>query len=446
MSDQADLFGPGGPGAETGPPPPLPERLRPRSLDEVVGQPQLLDEGRFIRRVVDARRLPSLVLWGPPGTGKTTLAGLLADAANLAWAPLSAVLAGVKELRQVVAEADARRAREGRGTLLFVDEIHRFNKAQQDALLPHVERGTVTLVGATTENPSFALVAALLSRLRVVELKALSRDAVSALLDRALSDDERGLASIAPASLEDDARELLLTAADGDARRALSSLEVAFDLAAFTGATERTITEQHAREALQRVMLAHDRDGDRHYDLTSALIKSLRGSDPDAALYWMARLIEGGDDLRFVLRRLVIFAGEDVGVADPTSLTAAVAAMQAHDQIGMPEAHYVLAQACVHLALAPKSAAAGRALHAARQAVRDTGSLPVPLHLRNAPTELAKSLGHGEGYRDPHATEHGVVPDERYLPEELGDVRFFEANDRGVEGEWAQRLRKLRGK
>jgi len=412
---------------------PLAERMRPRRLEDFVGQAHLTGTGLFLRRAIEGDRVPSLILWGPPGTGKTTLAHVIAHTTGAAFENLSAVLAGVKDLREVVARARERSRMNGQRTILFLDEIHRFNKAQQDALLPHVENGTVTLIGATTENPSFEVNAALLSRCRVVTLRGLEEDELLGLMRRALAAPE-GLAGQVEAS--DAALMLIAQTAAGDARRALTALEVAAQHA------EGTLDVERAREALQQRTLLYDRAGDEHYGVVSAFIKSMRGSDPDAALYWMSRMLEAGEDPLFVVRRMVIFASEDVGNAEPQGLQLAIAAMQAVRMVGMPEAALSLAQAVTFLALAPKSNASYKAYGRAREAVATHGALPVPAHLRNAPTALAKQQGWGAGYQYPHDFEgHHVVED--YLPDDLRDARFFEASDQGAEVRLGERHREL---
>jgi putative ATPase len=407
---------------------PLAERMRPRTLDEMVGQPQLLGAGAGLRALVAAGKLPSLILWGPPGCGKTTIARLLAESVHAHFESLSAVTAGVKEIRAVVEHAQHRRG----ATVLFLDEIHRLNRAQQDTLLPHAERGTVTLVGATTENPSFEVIAPLLSRCRVFVLERLGEDALALLVRRALAD-PRGLGGFN--ALADDAVAAIAHAADGDARRALGILETA---AAIAG-PEAAVTLDTVREAVGRRTLLHDRDREEHYNLASAFIKSLRASDPDAALYYAARLLAAGDDLLFLARRLVIFASEDVGNADPTALGVATAAYLAAERIGLPEGRIPIAQAITHLACAPKSNAAYRALGQALEAVDRHGSQPVPLHLRNAPTRLMEALGYGRDYVYPHDAPDGFVA-RNNLPDALGKALFYEPTGTGAEGAMAERL------
>lgn len=418
---------------------PLAERMRPRTLEELVGHSALLGPRTPLGRAILADRAPSMLLWGPPGCGKTTVAKVVAAHSAGRFVLLSAVLAGVAELRAAVAQAEAER-RAGKKTLLFVDEIHRFNKAQQDALLPHVEAGTVTLLGATTDNPSFAVVAALLSRCQVVRLEPLAPEPLSEVLERALEDAERGLGATGVRLT----REQLLALAehaDGDARKALGTLEHVVGELAARGAKEAT--EEDLRSALRARALRYDKDGEEHYNLASALIKSLRGSDPDAALYWALRMIEAGDDPLFVLRRLLIFAAEDIGLADPRALEVAVAADQAFARLGVPEGMIPLSQAVLYLAVAPKSKATYKALGAAKEEVARSGALPVPLRLRNAPTRAMKEWGYGKGYRDPQAEESGTVP-ERYLPEALGDRVFYEPTTRGQEARIGEHLARLR--
>ena len=419
---------------------PLADRMRPRSLDELLGHERVLGRHRFLASAIRTDRLPSLILWGPPGSGKTSLAHVIAQSTQAHFEPFSAVLGGVKEVREIIAAAKQRLRVDGRRTLLFVDEIHRFNKAQQDAFLPHVEAGTIVLIGATTENPSFALTAALLSRCRVVSLEPLGEEAVARLLGRALDDEERGLGRL---DLEADEGVLsaVARAADGDARRALNLLEQAASYAAERGGR---IDEECVTEAASAQPLRYDRAGDQHYDVVSAFIKSLRGSDPDAAMYWMVRMLDAGEDPRFILRRLVVFAAEDVGNADPRALQVAVAALQAFELIGLPEGAIPIAQAVTYCATAPKSNASYAALGDARRAAREGGSLDVPVHLRNAPTSLAKQLGHGEGYRYPHDAPGGWVPD-HYLPDALRGARFYEPRGYGYEKYIKDRLDRWRG-
>src|SRR5437868_989510 len=382
---------------------PLAERMRPRSLEELVGQAHLVGPGRILSNLGPGRAIPSLLLWGPPGSGKTTLARLLGETLRADLIALSAVEAGVKDVREAIAKASDRRDQFGARTLLFIDEIHRFSKTQQDALLPHVEAGTVTLIGATTENPSFGVVAALLSRCRVVRLEPLSDSELSDLARRAISDDERGLAKL-DVAIDDEVLAQLVAAAAGDARRMYSVLEVAADLArrAAGDTPAAPITAEHIAEAAQGRTLLYDKAGDEHYGVVSVFIKSMRGSDPDAAVYWMTRMIEAGEDPRFVLRRMVIFAAEDIGNADPQALVVAVSALQAFELMGLPEGVLPLTQAVTYLALAPKSNRALTTYSAARKLVKEHGALPVPAKLRPGSNAARKALGHGEGYEHPH--------------------------------------------
>ncbi len=413
---------------------PLAERMRPRTLDEVVGQEHLVGPGRFVRRAVEQDKVPSLLLWGPPGTGKTTLAQVIALSTKSDFVPLSAVLSGVKELREVFAGAIDRYKLHGKRTLLFIDEIHRFNKGQQDALLPHVEKGTVTFIGATTENPSFEVNAALLSRCRVVTLRPLEDEELVKLLERALAS-PKGLAGRVTA--EPAALAFIANAAGADARKALTALEVAAQHAG------THLTLPLAEEALQTKTLLYDKGGEEHYNVVSAFIKSMRGSDVDAALYWMTRMLEAGEDPTFVLRRMVIFASEDIGNADPRALTVAVDALRAFQLMGLPEGTLPLTQAVTYLSLAPKSNAVLTSYAAVREAVAEHGALPVPAHLRNAPTKLMKSLGYGGGYQYPHNFEGHYVP-ERYLPEKLQGRSFYAPSSEGEEAELSERYARYR--
>jgi putative ATPase len=421
---------------------PLAERMRPRSLDELVGQRHLIGPGRILSNLAPGRTIPSLLLWGPPGSGKTTLARLLGETLKCELTSLSAVDAGVKDVREAVAKAAERRDQFGARTLLFIDEIHRFSKTQQDALLPHVEAGTVTLIGATTENPSFGVVAALLSRARVVRLEVLPDPELAALAQRAIDDHERGLGAL-HVTLDPEVSAQLVAAAAGDARRLYSVLEVAADLArrAAPGAetTPTPITADHVAEAAQGRNLLYDKAGDEHYGVVSVFIKSMRGSDPDAAVYWMTRMIEAGEDPRFVLRRMVIFAAEDVGNADPQALAVTVAALQAVELVGLPEGVLPMTQAVTYLALAPKSNAALTAYAAARKLVNERGSLPVPARYRPGATALDRSMGHGQGYKYPHDFAGHYVPED-YLPDEIVGERIYQPSDSGFEAELASRL------
>jgi putative ATPase len=418
---------------------PLAERMRPRDLDEFVGQEHILGTGRVLRKAIETGDLFSLILWGPPGSGKTTLARIIAERTKARFVSFSAVLSGVKEIREVTKEAEEERTFRRQRTILFVDEIHRFNKAQQDAFLPHVEKGTIYLIGATTENPSFEVISPLLSRVQVFTLQQLGEEELIEIMQRALADSERGLkqykVSIAPAVLKH-----LATMADGDARAALNALELATMTTQPAKDGMRKITPEAAQEAMQKRVL-YDKSGEEHYNLISALHKSMRGSDPDASLYWLARMIEGGEDPLYIARRVIRFASEDVGNADPQALVVAVAAMQAFHFIGQPEGELALAQAVVHLAVAPKSNALYTAYGEARKAVKETGSLPVPMHLRNAPTRLMEEMGYSKGYRYPHSFPEAFV-EEEYLPDKIKKRRFYRPTDRGNEQDIRERLNK----
>lgn len=404
---------------------PLAERMRPLKLDDYVGQKHLLDEGKLIRRCLEAKRLPSLILWGPPGSGKTTLGRLLAKEVKANFLSLSAVGAGVKELRESVKKAAEARDVYNRRTILFIDEIHRFNKAQQDALLPHVEDGTLILIGATTENPSFEVNHALLSRVRVLHLDSLQQNDIVMLIERALGEDR--LLLDAKANIDQRMIQLIAASAEGDARRALSTLEVAIEVAGDGNDVEK----KHIEVALAGKAFAYDKDGDLHYALISAFIKSMRGSDPDAAVYYMARMLEAGEEPRFILRRMVIFASEDIGNADPNALSVAVSALKAYELIGMPEGSLPMTQAVTYLASAEKSNAVLRAYAAARKDVRDKEAR-VPLWLRNAHTKIERQEGVGEGYPYPHDYVGNFYP-KSCMPEELQNAAYYQPEDSGYE-------------
>ncbi len=415
---------------------PLAERLRPKALDEVIGQRHLLAPGKPLRAAFDSKRLHSMILWGPPGVGKTTLARLMADGFDAQFITMSAVLGGVKDIREAVERARAAQAT-GRQTVLFVDEVHRFNKAQQDAFLPHVESGLLTFIGATTENPSFEVNSALLSRASVHVLKSLDDDELAALIERA-----RQLLD-APA-LAEAARKRLVAYADGDARRLLNAYDNLVRSATAAGSTGAEIDEATLEHALGEQLRRYDKSGDQFYDTISALHKAVRGSDPDAALYWFVRMLDGGVDPRYALRRLIRMASEDIGLADPRALRIALDAGETFERLGSPEGELALAEAVIYLAVAPKSNAVYKAFNEARAQVKQEGSRPVPLRLRNAPTRLMKDLEHGRGYRYAHDEPGGFAAGESYWPDDMPAVRFYRPVDRGLEIRIAERLAQLR--
>lgn len=416
---------------------PLADRMRPRTLEEFVGQAHLLGEGKVLRVALEQGEVPSLILWGAPGTGKTSLAMLIANHVKAAFIPFSAVTAGIKEIKEVIGEADRRLRGSGQRTILFVDEIHRFNKAQQDAFLPHVERGTITLIGATTENPSFEVIAPLLSRAKVLVLHPLSEAEIRLILGRALKDAERGLGK-RRLHVPESALAAITGWANGDARAALNLLELSARLA---GASDQpgSISLAIVQEAAQKRSLLYDKAGEEHYNIISALHKSLRGSDPDAALYWLARMLASGEDPLYIARRLIRFASEDIGNADPQALSLAVAAKEAYHFLGTPEGELALAQCVLYLATAPKSNAVYAAFGEAQADVASAPAAPVPLHIRNAPTPLMKELRYGEGYKYAHDYE-GAYVEQEYLPESLKGRIYYRPTDRGLEAEIQKRL------
>ncbi|KAB0669490.1 replication-associated recombination protein A [Oryzomonas sagensis] len=417
---------------------PLAERMRPRSVAEFTGQEHLLGDGRILRRMIETDNLSSLIFWGPPGCGKTTLAHVIARETKSHFIFFSAILSGVKEIREIFREAEGYAAR-GARTILFVDEIHRFSKSQQDAFLPYVEKGVVTIIGATTENPSFEVIAPLLSRCRVLTLNQLDAATVGTILRQALNDGERGLGTLG-LTADDDALVFLADQCGGDARIALNTLEVAAGIT-----TDSVITIETVQEALQKKALLYDKGGEEHYNVISAFIKSLRGSDPDAALYWMARMLEAGEDPLFILRRMIIMASEDIGNADPRALQVAVSALQAFQFVGMPEGRITLGQAVVYLATAPKSNASYAGINAALSEVKKSGALPVPRHIRNAPTKLMKELGYHKGYQYDHDYEDGYAGQE-CLPEKLAGQKFYEPKGHGYEKNILERMEWLRAR
>ena len=420
---------------------PLAARMRPRSLDEFVGQEEILGEGKLLRRAIEADRLfSSIILWGPPGTGKTTLAMVIANLTKSHFVTLSAVFDGKAKLREVVKESTERRKMYNVRTILFVDEVHRWNKAQQDALLPHVENGTVTLVGATTENPYFEVISALVSRSRIFQLRSLEDEDVKVILERALADEERGLGGYT-VKMDNDAFSHLIKVSGGDARNALNALELAVESTPPGKKDTIQVTLEIAQESIQRRAVLYDKDGDAHYDTISAFIKSVRGSDPDAALYWLAKMLYAGEDPRFILRRLIILAGEDIGLADPMGLVVVNAAAQAFDYIGLPEGIYPIVEATLYLATAPKSNTAG-SYFKAYQLIEDEGKVEVPVHLKDGNRD-AEALGHGKGYKYPHSDPDHFLP-QQYLPEEILGTYFYQPSTQGYEQGVGDRLERWR--
>lgn len=422
---------------------PLAARIRPRTFDEYVGQQHIVGPNTVLRKSIEADQLPSVILWGPPGTGKTTLANLIANVTKSQFEQVSGVASGVADLRRVAGEARERLGMNGQRTVLFVDEIHRFNKAQQDVILPYVEDGTLVLIGATTENPSFEVVSPLLSRARVFALKSLTDEQVEQIIRAAMTDTERGLGSLKP-EMDDDAMKILVTLANGDARISLNTLELATSATSPNKDGVRRITSEVIEDAMQQRALQYDKSGDHHYDTISAFIKSVRGSDPDAAIYYLARMLEAGEDPMFIARRLVILASEDIGMAAPQALTVAVAAQQALHFIGLPEGRIPLAEATVYLATCPKSNASYMALNRAMEDVQKTRNDPVPMHLRNAPTGLMKDMGYGKDYKYAHDHEGNFVPMQN-LPESLKGRRYYTPSDQGYETTVAERMKRWWG-
>ncbi|HAL49711.1 MAG: replication-associated recombination protein A [SAR202 cluster bacterium] len=417
---------------------PLAARMRPRTFDEYVGQSHIVGPNTALRRALNAGYVPSMILWGPPGTGKTTLAILLASMTSSYFERISAVGSGVADLRRVMSDASDRLGMHGQRTILFVDEIHRFNKAQQDVILPQVEDGTIVLIGATTENPSFEVVSPLLSRSTVYALNPLEPKEVQQVVEAALSDTEKGMGTL-DVSLDEDALDILVNLSNGDARTALNGLELAVLSSPMSATGGRVIDRETAREAMQKRVARYDKSGDQHYDTISAFIKSVRSSDPNAAVYWLARMIEAGEDPLFIARRIVVLAAEDIGMADPQALTVAVAAQQAVHFIGMPEGRIPLAEATVYLATAPKSNAAYMAIGGALDDARETRNEPVPLHLRNAVTGMMRDMGYGKDYKYTHDYEGHFTPTDN-LPDNLKDRKYYEPTDQGYEAEIAKRM------
>ncbi|MEN6372801.1 MAG: replication-associated recombination protein A [Armatimonadota bacterium] len=433
FDDQADKIDSGAP---------LAARMRPRTLNEFLGQEHILGPDKLLRRAIERDELTSVIFWGPPGCGKSTLAGIIANTSQSVFENFSAVISGIADVRKAVAKAEERRKAYGQKTILFVDEIHRFNKAQQDAFLPHVESGTIVLIGATTENPYFEVNSPLISRSRIFKFEQLKDDHIKKIISTAVSDTERGLGSL-KVEIDQDALDHIVNVAAGDARNALNALELAVMTTTPGEAGTRRVTLQIAEEAIQQRVLNYDKNGDNHYDTISAFIKSMRGSDPDAALYWLARMLHAGEDPRFIARRIVIQSAEDIGNADPMALVVATAAAQAVEYVGMPEAKIPLAQAAIYLACAPKSNASYMGINRAMTDVVDMRPAPVPIHLRDANYPGAKKLGHGKGYKYPHDFPGGYAPQE-YVPDDAKSGRYYEPTERGHEAKFKKRLEAIR--
>jgi putative ATPase len=417
---------------------PLADRMRPQTFDEFVGQDKIVGPATPLRKAIESDNITSMIFWGPPGTGKTTLAELIARSTRGQFVPFSAVSSGIKQVKEIISKAGNYYQLSGRRTYIFIDEIHRFNKAQQDAFLPYVEKGDIILIGATTENPSFEVISALMSRMRVYVLERLSEEAVKAIVTRALSDTERGLGKM-NLSLAEGALEYIGAASDGDARRGLTLLEAT----AYYLGEGKEITVEDLQEVHQKGMALYDKDGEEHYNLISALHKSLRGGDPDASLYWLARMLDSGEHPLYIVRRLVRFASEDVGLADPYALTLALNARDAYHFLGSPEGELAIAQLVIYLACAPKSNAAYTAFDKAVEDAKEKGSLPVPLHIRNAPTSLMKALEYGKGYKYPHEYEDALT-DQQYFPDELAGTEYYHPKETGREAKLAEYLKKYK--